>query len=628
MLDKVFIQVLDMSKTASLVVLVVILARVFLKRAPKVFSYALWGIVLFRLLCPITIEVPVSVLPKMPSVGQGYTLSEEAISVLGAAEAAYQAVGDALNGGLGIQHIRTTEKTESGMTYYVTSDWWSVWILFGQYVWVVGMVVMLLRSVVSYGKLRKQTEVSIHIRDNIYWADDVQTPFVMGLFRPRIYLPGNLQDKEQGYIILHEQHHIKRGDTLWKMLAFAALTLHWFNPLVWLAFVLAGKDMEMSCDEAVLRTMGSEVRADYAASLLKLATGHKVFSGAPLAFGEGDTKTRIYNLSKWKKPVIGVVIAGVVICVILGICLLTNPRTNEPTMENEEMQQAIEQAVVHGEIVTGITYVPYQCLYMNPLSSYAAMGGDSGCKYVIGEDSFVIIQRGGAVMIDENGEPVEAEPHVIEVSKWEWKEFPYTDEEWASFYTFEGMGIPNISEIYDEMLYQPLQDGLFLLKMDEQLWLVDLKSNPKMGTYLWSIYRLVPEDVMGMAQWEYKPIKSSGVPFFKFDFDVEDTVISAVCVESLLVDFDAPEKAKDVGLTFENGNAMYWSPLDKDGEEVDRAVIHFTINQGNKTYHAGTIYITSEGDSEEGKIYTASLVGTGLHLQDSEKGGIITFVSQ
>lgn len=628
MLDKVFIQVLDMSKTASLVILVVILARFFLKRAPKVFSYALWGIVLFRLLCPITIEVPVSVLPKMTSVGQGYSLSEEEISVLGATEAAYQAVGDALNGGLGIQHIRTTQKTESGMPHYVTSDWWSVWILFGQYVWVVGMVFLLLRSMVSFSKLRKQTEVSIHIKDNIYLADDVQAPFVMGLFRPRIYLPGNLQEKEQDYIILHEQHHIKRGDTLWKMLAFVALMLHWFNPLVWLAFVMAAKDMEMSCDEAVLRTMGGEVRADYSASLLALATGRKVFSGTPLAFGEGDTKERIHNLSKWKKPVIGVVITGVVICAILGICLLTNPRTNEPMMENEEMQQAVEQAVLHGEIVTGITYVPYQCLYMNLLSSYAAMGGDSGCKYVISEDSFVIIQRNGAVMINENGETVEAEPYVIEVPKWEWQEFPYTDEEWASFYTFEGIGIPNISEIYDEMLYQPLQDGLFLLKMDEQLWLVDLKSNSKMGTYLWSIYRLVPEDVMGMAQWEYKPIKSSGIPFFKFDFDVEDAVISAVCVESLLVDFDAPEKTKDVGLTFENGNAMYWSPLDKDGKEVDRAVIHFTINQGNKTYHAGTIYITSEGDSEEGKIYTASLVGTGLHLQDSEDGGIITFVSQ
>lgn len=628
MLDKCFIQVLDMSKTASLVILVVILARLFLKKVPKIFSYVLWSVVLFRLLCPVSLEAPVSILPKMPSVGQGYTLSEEDISVLGAAEAAYQAVGDALNGGLGIQHIRTTQKTEGGMTRYVTGDWWSVWILFGRYVWVAGMAVMLLRSVYSYRKLRKQTEVSVCFRDNIYLADDVKTPFVMGIFRSRIYLPGNLQDEEQDYIILHEQHHIKRGDVLWKMLAFLALTLHWFNPLVWLAFVLAAKDMEMSCDEAVLRTMGSEVRADYAASLLKLATGHKVFGGAPLAFGEGDTKARIHNLSKWKKPVIGVIIAGVVICVILGICLLTNPRSKKSEMNEEEMKQAVEQAVVHGEIITGITYVPYQCIYMNGLSSYLAMGGDSGCKYVIDEDAFVIIQRGGAVKLDEHGEPIEDSKTVIEVPKWEWQEFPYTDEEWASLYIFGGTGIPNISEVYDEMLYQPLKDGMFLLKMDEQLWLVDLNSDPKMGTYLWSIYRLIPEEVMGMAQWEYKPILSSKIPFFRFEFDVEDALISAVCVESLLVDYDAPEKTKDVGLTFENGNAMYWSPVDRDGKEVDRAEIQFVINQGERTIYAGTIYITSEGDSQEGKIYTASLVGTGLHLQDSEDGGIITSVTQ
>ena len=133
---------------------------------------------------------------------------------------------------------------------------------------------------------------------------------------------------------------------------------------------------------------------------------------------------------------------------------------------------------------------------------------------------------------------------------------------------------------------------------------------------------------MGMAQWEYMPIKSSGIPFFKFEFDVENTLISAVCVESLLVDFDAPEKTKDVGLIYENGRAMYWSPLDKDGKEVDSAEIHFTINQGEKTVYSGTIYITSEGNSMEGKIYTAALVGTGLHLQDSEDGGIITSVTQ
>lgn len=212
--------------------------------------------------------------------------------------AAYRAVGDALNGGPGVQHVETTEKDETGMTRYVTTDWWSVWILFGQYVWVAGMAVMTAYSAAAYRKLRKKLLIAVPLRENIYIADDIMSPFVVGLFRPKIYLPCNLGEREQEYIILHEQHHIRRLDHLAKALAFLALTVHWFNPLVWLAFVLAGRDMEMSCDEAVIRTLGSDVRADYSASLLTLATGRRIIAGTPLAFGEGDTKGRINNLSK------------------------------------------------------------------------------------------------------------------------------------------------------------------------------------------------------------------------------------------------------------------------------------------------------------------------------------------
>ena len=327
MLDNIYMQVLDMSKTASIVILVVVLARLLLKKAPKVFSYALWAVVLFRLLCPVTFEAPVSIVPEMNSVSQGYTLSEESISVFGVGEAAYQAVGDALNGGLGIQHIRTTEKTETGMTKYVTTDWWSVWILFGQYVWVAGITAMLIYSAVSYLKLRKKLSVVVPLRDNIFIADDIKSPFVVGLFRPKIYLPCNLGDKEQEYIILHEQHHIKRLDHVMKALAFLALAIHWFNPLVWVAFVLASKDMEMSCDEAVIRKVEGDVRADYSASLLTLATGRRIIAGTPLAFGEGDTKGRINNLSKWKKPAVWVVLIAVVACAVLAVTVLTNPIT-------------------------------------------------------------------------------------------------------------------------------------------------------------------------------------------------------------------------------------------------------------------------------------------------------------
>ena len=194
-------------------------------------------------------------------------------------------------------------------------------------IWMMGVLAMGIYSIVSYLKLRFKLRVAIPLRENIFIADDIKSPFVVGLIRPRIYLPCNLSEKEQEYIILHEKHHTKRLDHVMKALAFIALAIHWFNPLVWVAFILSGKDMEMSCDEAVIRKVGSHVRADYSASLLTLATGRRIIAGTPLAFGEGDTKGRIHNLAKWKKPARWIVILSVVLCLILAVCLLTNPNT-------------------------------------------------------------------------------------------------------------------------------------------------------------------------------------------------------------------------------------------------------------------------------------------------------------
>lgn len=325
MLDKLFMQILDMSRIASIVILVVILARLFLKKAPKWITYALWAVVLFRLLCPLSIKAPVSIVPKITSTAEYYSLADEPISLGGAGLAAYQAVGDAMNGDLGIQHIRTTERDEDGSVRYVTSDWWDVWILFGQYVWTAGIAAMLLHSMISYGKIHRKLKIVVPLRDNIYIADDIQSPFVIGFFRPKIYLPCGLSEKEQAYIILHEQHHIKRLDHICKVLAFLALCIHWFNPLVWLAFVLSGKDMEMSCDEAVVREMGDGIRAEYSASLLTLATGRRIIAGTPLAFGEGNAKERIQNLGKWKQPILWAVIVAAVAALLLTVSLATNP---------------------------------------------------------------------------------------------------------------------------------------------------------------------------------------------------------------------------------------------------------------------------------------------------------------
>ena len=331
MLAKLFMRILDMSITGSIVISAVLLARLLLKKAPKIISYALWFVVLLRLLCPFSMQAPFSVMPRVASVADTYELTDVPISIAGAGVAAYQAVGDVLNSGIDMQHVPTTNIDALGNVEYVTADWGDVWILFGQYVWIAGVTIMVIYSAVSYWKLKKRLGAAILLRENIYLADEIPTPFVIGLIRPQIYLPNSLSEREQVYTIAHEQHHIHRGDHIIKMVAFAALILHWMNPLAWVAFILASRDMEMSCDEAVVRKFGAEVRADYAASLLTLATGRRIIGGTPLAFCEGDPKSRIKNLAKWKKPVVWVTVVAAVLCTVLAVCLVTDPVKDDDT---------------------------------------------------------------------------------------------------------------------------------------------------------------------------------------------------------------------------------------------------------------------------------------------------------
>ena len=312
---------LNMSLTASVAIVLVTLLRLLLKKAPKVISYALWGVVLFRLLCPVSIGSDFSVYNLFDTPTEESSTATSIIEYVPSniVHTEYPAVAlpvpgisDAINETLPQGEEQLRADPLEGPIFIAT------------YVWMAGVLAMVIYSIVSYIRLRRKLSVVIPLRDNIFIADDIKSPFVVGLFRPKIYLPCNLGDKEQEYIILHEQHHIKRLDHVMKALAFLALAIHWFNPLVWVAFVLASKDMEMSCDEAVIRKVGGDVRADYSASLLTLATGRHIIAGTPLAFGEGDTKGRINNLSKWKKPAVWVVLLAVLACAILAIGLLTH----------------------------------------------------------------------------------------------------------------------------------------------------------------------------------------------------------------------------------------------------------------------------------------------------------------
>jgi len=347
MLDELFMQVLDLSITGSIVILAVIAARFCLKKAPKIVSYALWAVVLVRLLCPMSLELPVSVMPEITPVKDTYALADIPVSVLDAGTAVSQAVQQAVDHGTEVEYIPIAKPITEGKTEaeFVAADWRDLGILFGQYVWLAGLSLMLLHSLVAYIRLRKHMKVRIPLEKGVFLCDDIDSPFVVGVLKPCIYLPSGLGERERGYILAHERHHIRRMDPLWKLLAYGALVLHWFNPLVWVAFAMACKDMEMSCDEAVIQQLGSEVRAEYAASLVTLATGKRIIAGTPLAFGEGDPKGRIHNLSKWKRPTLWVIVTAICLSLVLSACLLIDPAqldvpdiSTAPTEQTESTQ--------------------------------------------------------------------------------------------------------------------------------------------------------------------------------------------------------------------------------------------------------------------------------------------------
>lgn len=318
-LHAVFSAVLNMSITSSISIIVILLARIILKHAPKIFSYALWAVVLFRLLCPVSLTSQFSLMGLFPApTTETGRIEYVSLDVPNTERPAIT---------VNVPASDLNQTTDSSVEVMVAGSI-DFLVSIVSIVWICGVAVMLIFHLLQLIRLCRKLIGSIPLKDNIYLADYISTPFVMGLIHPKIYLPSAMSETEQSYIIQHEKHHIRRCDHVIKLLAFIAMCIHWFNPLVWLAFALSSKDMEMSCDEAVMKQIGRDIRADYSSSLLQFSTGKRVLIGTPLAFGEGDTKERIENIMKYKKPTIVIVILAVIVCVGLTACLSSNPQSD------------------------------------------------------------------------------------------------------------------------------------------------------------------------------------------------------------------------------------------------------------------------------------------------------------
>lgn len=307
-MDKLFLTVLNMSLTGAFVISAICLARLPLKKAPKLISYCLWAVAGFRLVFPFSIEGVFSLIPF-----KAQTIPPDI---------AMQPV-PRIDSGIPFLN-NTVSSILPAATPAASANPLQIWTTIGALIWLIGTAVMVVYGVVSFVILKRKMRKSAHVEANIYEAENIKSPFVLGVFKPRIYLPVGLSGKEKSYILLHEQTHIRRRDPIVKIAAYFILCLHWFNPLVWAAFLLMCVDMEMSCDERVLAEMGDKMKKDYSLSLLSLASERRIIAGSPLAFGEGGIKERIKNVLNFKKPSRLIVIVSVALVAVLSIGFAVN----------------------------------------------------------------------------------------------------------------------------------------------------------------------------------------------------------------------------------------------------------------------------------------------------------------
>ena len=331
----VFVKILNMSLTAGYCIVAVIVLRFLLRRQAKILSYLLWSVVLFRLLVPFSITSNYSLLRIDPAV----VSQERAAGVGETAGTVWHGKGYILDEPLTGEEMSTVEAvpftplTEAG-TVEQASGWERV-VLAGAWVWLAGMAILLGYSLWSALRFRRFLADAVSVSEGCYETEGISTPFVFGVIRPKIYLPTHLQSEERQYVLEHERVHIARKDYLVKLISWGAVCLHWFNPLVWLAYVLMERDMEMSCDEAVLRRMGEDVKEAYSLALLQLSSEKSAACGSPIAFGEGNVRRRIQNILGWHKRRIVTVVSLAVLLGILVFGLALNP-TDRAQKEAEE----------------------------------------------------------------------------------------------------------------------------------------------------------------------------------------------------------------------------------------------------------------------------------------------------
>ncbi|WP_138754516.1 M56 family metallopeptidase [Paenibacillus sinopodophylli] len=473
-METLFLNIFNMTLTAAYVIVAVLLIRLLLKRAPKKYAYLLWAIVLFRLVCPVSVTSEFSLFNAAPfDMTVAQKNGEAALSYvppdIGYMDKPGMTVGIPTMNAIISSSLPPAAPTES-------TNPLQIWIQIGSIVWGSGVAGLLLYGIVSYFHLKRHMATAVRLDNQVFESDTIQSPFILGFMKPRIYVPFGLREQELMYILKHEAYHLKRKDHLIKPLAFVVLAFHWFNPLVWMAFVSMAKDMEMSCDEKVLEETGSDIAKAYSTSLLAFATNRRFPAASPLAFGETGIRERVKNILRFKTPKKRAIAFSASVCILAVAICATNP-------------------ILHGAVeATDEPYGSYRFekqVYMNLLSSQRAFEGFKE-YYTLTENSLTITNE------VSNQQTIAAA----------FNRTVLDEQQYNSSFMVPGVQVPDISS-YKERYQYVLNDsavdpGYRLYLLDNEVWLVKMhkdKANTLKSEYVWSIYQIskLDEGVSGNA---------------------------------------------------------------------------------------------------------------------------------
>ncbi|MBQ2973276.1 MAG: hypothetical protein IJE19_02880 [Clostridia bacterium] len=566
-----FFWVVNTSISASFLVAAIIVLRLVLKKAPKAVFVVLWGLVALRLVCPFTLESAFSLIPSAETIPtEQFMYQYEQHDDYNLAIVDNPIYPEAITyyaGSVGSAGFRS-------VVYYL--------------VWLGGIGAMLIYTVISYIIVRRKVKISAPLRENIRLCDGIKTPFILGIFKPKIYIPSDMNESDTELVIAHEKAHLKRRDHLWKPLGFLLLSFHWFNPVMWAAYILLCRDIELACDEKVIKNLGETIKKSYSEALLNCSVPRKMIAACPLAFGEVGVKQRIKSVLNYKKPAFWIIIIAVIASVAVAVCFMTNP-----------------EASSIDEVYGGIFENNYRITVVSGEKSYNISSQTAIDSTV---DFLEEIKIGKAPIDDSRSEERAADYKII----------LYENKDNPEIYT-----VLNFNEDLDEMW---INDSVKPSKTYK------VKNPLRVRQIFDSATEKYLSDGFGNTdvRWDYMPMLSfSGYYYFPIGVDLDYDSVKVRCSAGELVDCDVAypeEKLKGKELEYDKGRNIYWCPVSGEEEAAAEATVELWIYKDFKTIHEAVIKIVREDmtDAIWYASYAASMTSESeIVMVQEETGGKI-----